>query len=330
MPLDKRRRAMFARIKQHFQNHPIQAGVAAGVGTLALAMPAAVLAGRQVLRSNSARESTVPIAKAARKLYPFLKKIRVKAATPDSQIYNKMESNAAFINIDPLKRGVDRVAKLFTKHGSQTGEDLKKGFEAGIKKAVGSTHSHIAFGQRKRDYMFFTPRFSKTGRGKRKPVLQTERWGSPEVLAHEFGHAVSSKKYPRKVLVDFASRAMSNSPVPISGITPATVVSLASQPLISRVKNEKTRKRLRIASAMLPAVAAAPMLAEEALATGIGYKIIKASGISHPVRRVTHTLVPAFSTYVGATSPGIVAGAVAGRQYLKKDKLMKQKKRSKT
>lgn len=185
------------------------------------------------------------ISRAARELYPHLKKVKIKD-TPGV---------VGGISFDP--RGLGKtLIKKFRRGGF-------KGRFVSVQKSLGRT--------------------------------------SPEVLAHELGHMAYGSARTRKVLKPVMMVSKLATQTGLAGL-----VSLLAQPLISRVKDEKLKRRLRTASGVAPIIAALPMLGDEATASLIGRKIIQKAYTKPRARRVAlrhfrRLMIPAFSTYGALT-----------------------------
>jgi len=168
------------------------------------------------------------------------------------------------------------------------------------------------------------PRFTAAGKEIRVPFARGRPVArvSPDFLAHELGHAAQFFRRGGRVgqVVQGVSRSVTAEPT-------ALLASLAAQPAISRLPiSEEKKRKLRIAAAAIPLVAATPMLAAEAGASMRGLKILKAAGASlRRLRRARRAFAATFGTYAAQAAPGVVGGGVTGALYLRRSK---QKRRT--
>ena len=150
-------------------------------------------------------------------------------------------------------------------------------------------------------------------RGK-PPTIRMPPLVTSAEFPHEVGHAAASLRFPRFVPNIRAKTAQLSRL--LSG-QPAVLGSLAAQPLISQLPvSERTKRKLRIGAALIPAAVAAPMLASEAGASVRASRIVrqalkKGRFVQKVIRRrVDLPNAYAFGTYVNEKV--LVPSAYAG------------------
>lgn len=267
--------------------HPLVTGygasaVAGLVGAALLKKPIG-----RVLRASSAQTSERTLARinrTARKLYPQLKGVK----RVSSELANQM-GGAAFTHPRMVKMGklsiLQRAARM-SGHGAELDA---------LNKELG------------RSPQIFVPP------GKRAGSIGA----TAATYAHELGHGA----YHTGRASRFKNIASGLSGVGTKEGT-AILGSLAAHPLIARSNlSEKRKRQLHLIAGAVPLGAAAPMLADEALASYKGLKILKAAGASQRRMRNSRRLLGgAYSSYLNIAAPGGVFGGVTGHLYRKRSR----------
>lgn len=122
---------------------------------------------------------------------------------------------------------------------------------------------------------------------------------APSILAHELGHA--------EVQASRLGRVVQNTPMRLLGMGAPGVGFLSGG--LSGLSDDS---RVRAAGLAAPALAAAPMLASEGLASIKAVRHLRNAGASRPqMWRAAKTLLPAFGTYAAQAGGGVANAAIA-------------------
>lgn len=289
---DKQRRAVFAqsrRGKSFGARHPIMAGY--GAATAATLVGTALLAkGNARLLRSIAKGTSAPmlrnVQQAAERLYPQLKQVKII----------KNEIARAFGGGGFLTPRLQKFAS-------------KVSIQMAIARRAGESPVKVWKG------LGLSP--------KQSGVLVLPPWGklptasSPQAIAHELGHGAYHLGKGGRL-----KSALSGLSMPLTKEGTAVLSSLAAHPLIDRSRlSEKRKRQLHLLAGAAPLAIASPMLADEALASYKGMKILRAAGATK--RRLKHsrrTLAKAYASYVGESAPGVAMGGTMGAMYRKRSR----------
>jgi hypothetical protein len=291
-----------------FRRHPIATGLGASSLTTAL-FAAALTGGRQAKLMRSLSGGTTPkqmqrILRAAKKLYPQTTGIL------------KTKGGGGIVSKGPLAD----MAEAMGGGAFMTGRVSRAGARVSIlSRILSRTHPKIGEIVTKMKGLgptILAPRADIRIRN----LFSTEKQrvklmaGVP-IFAHELGHAATQLGRFGKL-----KQSALGTSIPLTKEGTALLGSLAAHPIIAHSKlSEKRKRQLHIAAGLAPLGFAAPMLADEALASYRGLRILKAAGASR--RRLKlgrRQLGLAYSTYLGVAVPGALGGGLAGSLYAKR------------
>jgi hypothetical protein len=142
-----------------------------------------------------------------------------------------------------------------------------------------------------------------------KPTVMLTPGQSRAVAAHELGHAAHhlGRRKKTKAAIHGFTR-----PLATEGLV--GIGAIAAQPAISKSNlSEKNKNRLRAATIAAPLAVGAPMLADEAMASIRGVKILREA----KALKARHVggLTAAFGTYAGMVGGQAAGAAVAAKGY---------------
>ena len=140
-----------------------------------------------------------------------------------------------------------------------------------------------------------------------KPTVHLSKTAGPEVLAHEMGHIVNIGGKGSKIKRRLTGTSR-------TGAGTQALASYASHPVIDRLPtSEDNKRRLHLAAGAMPAAGAVPKLADEAVASIRGMKILRKAGFGKKqLSQVRRELTGNFGTYVAGTVPNVVGTGAAG------------------